>query len=294
MFAQVSPALVSTPNLGLKVRIVANFTDDELAESDGLYESTSDLTFELIGRLLFLSANVVSVDTAPTGVPPVTILEVADERQLQAITDEVGALLGEVDARVAETVLEGVDVQITLGLSYLEHELGRIAPGAPAGRPRSVGRRIDSARRHLLERCTRYGRCRWMTAMADSDRPATAIRARAWRGLRRGGLRPQGNRRDRARCRFAAVDHGLLRDRQHVQPATVRAVVDDVEAKVKSELGRSPVRTEGIREQQWTLIDYGDVVVHVFLDSVREFYEIERLYMDAPRLEWELPTAELD
>jgi len=70
-------------------------------------------------------------------------------------------------------------------------------------------------------------------------------------------------------------------------PRQVRAVVDNVEAKVKSELGRSPVRTEGVREQQWTLIDYGDVVVHVFLDSVREFYEIERLYMDAPRIEWE-------
>jgi ribosome-associated protein len=70
-------------------------------------------------------------------------------------------------------------------------------------------------------------------------------------------------------------------------PRQVRAVVDDVEAKVKAEFGRSPVRTEGVREQQWTLIDYGDVVVHVFLDSVREFYEIERLYMDAPRVDWE-------
>jgi ribosome-associated protein len=71
-------------------------------------------------------------------------------------------------------------------------------------------------------------------------------------------------------------------------PRQVRAAVDEIEAKVKSELGRSPVRTEGVREQQWTLIDYGDVVVHVFLDSVREFYEIERLYMDAPRVEWEV------
>jgi ribosome-associated protein len=77
-------------------------------------------------------------------------------------------------------------------------------------------------------------------------------------------------------------------------PRQVRAVVDDVEAKVKSELGRVPVRTEGVREQQWTLIDYGDVVVHVFLDSVREFYEIERLYMDAPRVDWEPRVAELD
>ena len=73
-------------------------------------------------------------------------------------------------------------------------------------------------------------------------------------------------------------------------PRQVRAVVDEVETRVKAELGRSPIRTEGVREQQWTLIDYGDVVVHVFLESVREFYEIERLYMDAPRVEWQ--TAE--
>ena len=70
-------------------------------------------------------------------------------------------------------------------------------------------------------------------------------------------------------------------------PRLVRAVVDEVEARVKADLGRAPVRTEGVREQQWTLIDYGDVVVHVFLETVREFYEIERLYMDAPRLAWD-------
>ena len=75
-------------------------------------------------------------------------------------------------------------------------------------------------------------------------------------------------------------------------PRQVRAVVDEVEARVKSELGRAPVRTEGVREQQWTLIDYGDVVVHVCLDSVREFYEIARLYMVAPRIAWELFDAD--
>ena len=66
----------------------------------------------------------------------------------------------------------------------------------------------------------------------------------------------------------------------------VRAVADEVEAQAKQEFGRSPVRIEGLREAQWTLIDYGDVVVHVFLDPVREFYEIERLYMDSPRVDW--------
>ncbi len=66
-----------------------------------------------------------------------------------------------------------------------------------------------------------------------------------------------------------------------------RSVAEEVEARAKADLGRAPVRTEGLREQQWILIDYGDVVVHVFLASVREFYEIERLYMDAPHVRWD-------
>ncbi len=85
VFAQVSPGLVSTPNTGLKVRVVANYTDDELAEADGLYGSSSDVAIEVIGRLLFLSGNVPSVDTTPTGVPPITLIEVASERQLEEL-----------------------------------------------------------------------------------------------------------------------------------------------------------------------------------------------------------------
>ena len=66
----------------------------------------------------------------------------------------------------------------------------------------------------------------------------------------------------------------------------VRTLVDDVEAGVREVGGRSPLRVEGEREQQWVLIDYGDVVVHIFLDEVRRYYEIERLYRDAPTIPW--------
>ena len=66
----------------------------------------------------------------------------------------------------------------------------------------------------------------------------------------------------------------------------VRRLVDEVEEKVREATGRSPVRSEGVQEQQWVLIDYGDVVVHVFLEEVREFYEIERLYRDVPVIAW--------
>jgi hypothetical protein len=80
---------------------------------------------------LFLSGNVVSVETAGTGAPAVTIIEVADERQLQETIDAAEALVGKAEVRVAETVLEGVDTQVILGMSYLEHELARGA-NAPA------------------------------------------------------------------------------------------------------------------------------------------------------------------
>ncbi|MFW2334208.1 ribosome silencing factor [Ilumatobacter sp.] len=66
----------------------------------------------------------------------------------------------------------------------------------------------------------------------------------------------------------------------------VDALVDDVEARVREASGRSPVRVEGARENQWVLVDYGDVVVHVFLSEIREFYEIERLYTDVPKVDW--------
>lgn len=51
--------------------------------------------------------------------------------------------------------------------------------------------------------------------------------------------------------------------------------------------GRKPLSVEGNEHNQWVLLDYGDVVVHIFYEPVREFYELERLWQDAPRLEIE-------
>ena len=68
----------------------------------------------------------------------------------------------------------------------------------------------------------------------------------------------------------------------------VRTICDAITDAVRRETGRSPLSSEGVTEQQWILIDYGSVVVHVFDDETRRFYEIERLYRDVPALSWRL------
>ena len=66
----------------------------------------------------------------------------------------------------------------------------------------------------------------------------------------------------------------------------VRTLVDEIEQAVRAATDARRAQVEGVREQQWVLLDYGDVVVHVFLDEIRRYYEIERLYRDAPTVEW--------
>ena len=66
----------------------------------------------------------------------------------------------------------------------------------------------------------------------------------------------------------------------------VRTIVDTIEEETKLLHDRSPLRVEGVTEQQWVLMDYGDVVVHVFTDEMRQYYEIERLYRGVPRITW--------
>lgn len=67
----------------------------------------------------------------------------------------------------------------------------------------------------------------------------------------------------------------------------VRTLVDEVEKQVRDRLSRKPVSVEGLRDATWVLMDYGDVVVHVFLEEVRAFYDLEHLWLTAPRVRWE-------
>ena len=65
----------------------------------------------------------------------------------------------------------------------------------------------------------------------------------------------------------------------------VKTIVDEVEKAVR-ERGVRPVRREGETENRWVLLDYVDVVVHVFAEEERDYYDLERLWRDAPRVTW--------
>jgi ribosome-associated protein len=71
----------------------------------------------------------------------------------------------------------------------------------------------------------------------------------------------------------------------------VLTIAEEVEAQVKAIGGPGPLRVEGQGDAQWVLLDYGDFVVHVFLDEVRRYYDLERLWADAPVVEWDEGVA---
>lgn len=66
----------------------------------------------------------------------------------------------------------------------------------------------------------------------------------------------------------------------------VRAIVDEVEHELYERTGDKPRAVEGLRDASWVLLDYGDLVVHVFLTETREFYDLERLWADVARVPW--------
>jgi len=121
VFAQVSPALVSTPNLGRTLRIVAPFSDEQITASDGLYGSTSELMVDVIGNMLFFQANVVSVDTEPAaeGADAVTLIEVAEARFIPDMEAIAPVVFGESKVVLASTLIEGIDAVVTLGTDYI-------------------------------------------------------------------------------------------------------------------------------------------------------------------------------
>ncbi len=67
----------------------------------------------------------------------------------------------------------------------------------------------------------------------------------------------------------------------------VRAIAEGIEEDVFAAGGPKPVRVEGLDDGTWVLVDYGDVIVHIFDDETRAFYDLERLWRDVPIVEWQ-------
>ena len=88
------------------------------------------------------------------------------------------------------------------------------------------------------------------------------------------------------------TDHFLIcsgnTDRQ------VKTIADEVEKVLSAERGVKPFRREGEREGRWVLLDYVDFVVHVFHKEDREYYDLERLWSDAPVVEFIDPWEQQD
>src|SRR2546430_3982545 len=67
-------------------------------------------------------------------------------------------------------------------------------------------------------------------------------------------------------------------------PRQIQAIADEVELRLKS-TGLRPTHVEGYNQAEWILVDYVDFVVHVFAEKARKFYDLERLWKSAKRLE---------
>ncbi|MCA9049627.1 MAG: ribosome silencing factor [Planctomycetaceae bacterium] len=82
---------------------------------------------------------------------------------------------------------------------------------------------------------------------------------------------------------FFVIVTGTSRRQMH-------AIADEVNRRLKGELGNRRFSIEGYRtESHWILLDFGDVVLHVFTDEGRRLYDLENLKADADRIDWQQP-----
>lgn len=84
-------------------------------------------------------------------------------------------------------------------------------------------------------------------------------------------LRPLGS---------AIADHFVICNGDST--TNVAAIADNIIKMTQEELGLKPLRTQGMENDFWIILDYGNIVVHVFLTQYREFYHLEDLWADAP------------
>ena len=73
----------------------------------------------------------------------------------------------------------------------------------------------------------------------------------------------------------------------------VKTLASDAEDALR-EIDRKPIRREGTDHGEWILLDYGDLILHVFDAETREYYDLERLWADAPKIEFEPSSTTID
>ena len=67
----------------------------------------------------------------------------------------------------------------------------------------------------------------------------------------------------------------------------VKAIADNIDRKIKINPGENPWHSEGFENFEWVILDYIDIVVHIFMKEKREFYQLEELWQDAERTDYE-------
>ncbi len=73
----------------------------------------------------------------------------------------------------------------------------------------------------------------------------------------------------------------------------VKSLAQDAEDALR-EVGRKPIRREGTDYGEWVLLDYGDLIIHMFDRETRDYYDLERLWADAPRIAFEPSSTTID
>jgi hypothetical protein len=122
VFAQISPARVSKPNVGLVFRVEVPITDAQLTVESSPFVDRSDVARSALGQLLFLQANVASVNVAPNpeGAPTKTRVEVADEKFVADLQKSLSPVFGDAEYVVSEELIAGIDVVMTIGTGYFD------------------------------------------------------------------------------------------------------------------------------------------------------------------------------
>jgi hypothetical protein len=121
-FGAVAPGRLGAPIDGPTFRVVSGYTDSDL---DGLDQNRSDVLKLAIDRLLFNRTNVVAVADLPdAGAPEITQFRVADPLIVDDVRAAFGDLFGASEVSVADVVIEGVDIELELGRSFVENIRG--------------------------------------------------------------------------------------------------------------------------------------------------------------------------